>query len=108
MIKKMIGDSIQSESGNVDPARWVGYLFTSTCGGVFIWGVIYDTLQNNHFNGIAFAAGAGGLAGLMLGAASGVRVKNNTELPLSEQGGVPPAPFQPGPVGPGSDGSSTN
>jgi hypothetical protein len=94
MIKKMIGDSIQSESGNVDPAR-LQY--------VFIWGTIYDTLLNHHFNGTQFAIGAAGLATLMVGAAGGVRMKNNTELPLAQQGGD-----QPGPVGPGSDASSTN
>jgi hypothetical protein len=102
MIKKMIGDSIQSESGNVDPAR-LQYVFTAVCGGVFIWGTIYDTLLNHHFNGTQFAIGAAGLATLMVGAAGGVRMKNNTELPLAQQGGD-----QPGPVGPGSDASSTN
>lgn len=89
--KKTIGDSVQSESGNVDPAR-LQYLFTAVCGGVFIWGTIYDTLQNHHFNGTQFAIGAAGLAALMMGAAGGVRMKNVTELPLTQQPG-----FQNGP-----------
>jgi hypothetical protein len=100
MFKKMIGDSIQSESGNVDPAR-LQYFFTGVCGGVFIWGTIYDTLQNHHFNGTQFAVGAAGLATLMLGSAGGVRVKNSTELPLAQQGGVQPTPNTPGPDGSG-------
>jgi ATP-dependent protease ClpP protease subunit len=70
IIKKTVADSAQAESGNIDPAR-LQYFFAAVCGVVFIWGVIYDTLQNKHFNGTQFAMGAAGIGALIVGAAAG-------------------------------------
>lgn len=98
VLKKTIADSAQSESGNIDPAR-LQYIFVAACGIVFIWGTVYDTLQNHRFNGTQFAIGAAGLATLFMGVAGGVRVKNPTELPLAQQGGIQPIVPPVGPMG---------
>jgi hypothetical protein len=90
LIAKTCGDMFQNWNGDYDPARLIGYGFVLLCGFVFIALTIYDTLKNHQFNSIAFSTGSVAISGQALAAAWGVKLKQNSEVPM------PPPEFRGG------------
>lgn len=91
VIAKACGDMFANWNGDIDPARLVGYGWVLLFGMVFIALSIYDTLKHQSFNSIAFATGGVAIAGQILAAAWGVRLKQNSEVPMPPPS-VPPGP----------------
>lgn len=90
LIAKTCGDMFQNWNGDYDPARLIGYGFVLLCGFVFIALTIYDTLKNHQFNSLAFSTGCVAISGQALAAAWGVKLKQNSEVP------IPPPEFRGG------------
>lgn len=90
LIAKTCGDMFQNWNGDYDPARLIGYGFVLLCGFVFIALTIYDTLKNHAFNSLAFSTGCVAISGQALAAAWGVKLKQNSEVPM------PPPDFRGG------------
>jgi hypothetical protein len=90
LIAKTFGDMFQNWNGDYDPARLIGYGFVLLCGFVFIALTIYDTLKNHSFNSLAFSGGCVAISGQALAAAWGVKLKQNSEIPM------PPPEFRGG------------
>lgn len=82
MVSKVCGDIFANWNGDIDPARLVGYGFVLLCGNVFLVLSIYDTLVHKSFNSLAFSTGCVAIAGQVLAAAVGVRLKQNSEIPM--------------------------
>jgi hypothetical protein len=82
VIAKACGDMFQNWNGDYDPARLIGYGWCLLFGMVFIALTVYDTLHNKAFNSMAFSTGGVAIAGQIFAAACGVRVKQNSEVPM--------------------------
>ena len=82
LIAKTCADMFQNWNGDYDPARLIGYGFVLLCGAVFIALTVYDTLKNHQFNSMAFSTGSVAISGQALAAAWGVKLKQNSEVPL--------------------------
>lgn len=79
-IKRVFRDCSTSSNGDYDPARVVGYGFTTVGCFVFLALTVYDTIQKKSFDAVGFAAGLAGVSSTLAAAAAGVRIKDSTEV----------------------------
>ena len=93
LIKRVFRECSTSSGGEYDPARVVGYGFTTIGCFVFLALVIYDTIQKKSFDALNFATGLAGVSSTLAAAAAGVRIKDSTETkPTDTSAGTPAEP----------------
>lgn len=88
-IKRVFRECSTSSDGEYDPARVVGYGFTTIGSFLFLVLTVYDTMLKQSFDSVAFAAGLAGVSGTLAAAAAGVRIKDGPAIKQPEPA-VPP------------------
>lgn len=93
--RKLVHDlHTENDGKSYDPVRVAGTTLLVPAIPTFIWGTVYTTLQNHHFDYGGFGMGVAGLASVILSLAAGISIKARTD-------GLPPQPPPPPPSGDG-------
>lgn len=74
----------ENDGTSYDPVRVAGSSLLLPGIPTFIWGTVYNTLQNHHFDFGGFAMGMTGISGVILALAAGVSVKARTDVIVAQ------------------------